>query len=200
MYLNSGNSKYDIIVKTAYNLFWRYGISRVSIEEICREAGVSKMTFYRFFANKIELGKTIIDNIMDESIEKYTSLMQQDISFEEKIKQQLLLKFEGTKEISTEFVKDVYSNKKLGLHAHWQKRTDEFIKTVKNDYAKAQKDGFIRKDLNLEFMFYFNSKTTDLLMEPKFIEMFASMQELIMEYAKLFFYGIFSHKNEKNEL
>jgi len=27
----------------------------VSVEELCREAGASKMTFYKYFANKAEL-------------------------------------------------------------------------------------------------------------------------------------------------
>ena len=49
------NPKYLDIFKTAKDLFWKYGIKRVSIEEICKEAKVSKMTFYKFFPNKIEL-------------------------------------------------------------------------------------------------------------------------------------------------
>ncbi|QGY42521.1 TetR family transcriptional regulator [Maribellus comscasis] len=191
--------KYSDIIITARKLFWKHGISRVSIEEICREANVSKMTFYRFFSNKVELGKTIIDNIMDESIEKYRSLMKQDIPFEEKIRKQLLLKFEGTKEISAEFVKDIYSNKKLGLHLHWQKRADEFTKEVRYDYIKAQNEGFIRKDLNLDFMFYFSSKSTDLLTDPQLLKMYDNMQDLIMEYANLFFFGVFPRHNEKSK-
>ena len=197
--MNTDSPKYSDIVITARKLFWKYGISRVSIEEICREAKVSKMTFYRFFPNKTELGKTIIDNIMDESIEKYRNLMKQDIPFEEKIRKQLLLKFEGLNEISAEFIKDIFSNQKLGIHTHWQNRTDEFVEEVKNDYAKAQKEGFIRKDLNLDFMFYFSTKSTDLLTDPKFLEIYDSMQDLVMEYANLVFYGIFPRKNNKSE-
>jgi AcrR family transcriptional regulator len=197
--MNTDSPKYSDIVITARKLFWKYGISRVSIEEICREAKVSKMTFYRFFPNKTELGKTIIDNIMDESIEKYRNLMKQDIPFEEKIRKQLLLKFEGLNEISAEFIKDIFSNQKLGIHTHWQNRTDEFVEEVKNDYAKAQKEGFIRKDLNLDFMFYFSTKSTDLLTDPKFLEIYDSMQDLLMEYANLVFYGIFPRKNNKSE-
>lgn len=197
--MNNGSPKYADIIKTARELFWKHGISRVTVEEICEKANVSKMTFYRFFSNKSELGKTIIDDIMDESADKYKRLMKQDIPFEEKVKQQLLLKFEGTKEISSEFVKDIYSNKKFGLHNYWQKRADKFAREVWNDFAKAQKDGFIRKDLNLDFLFYFNSRATDLLNDPKIQEMYGSMQELIMEYASLFFYGIFPRNNENNE-
>ena len=105
--MNSNSTKDSDITQTAYKLFWKHGISRVSIEEICREAGVSKMTFYKFFSNKKELGEKVIDNIIDESLEKYRSLMKEEISFEKKIRKQLLLKFEGTKEISQEINKKI---------------------------------------------------------------------------------------------
>ena len=194
--MNTDSPKYSDIVNTARKLFWKHGISRVSIEEICKEANVSKMTFYRFFSNKKELGKQVIDDIIDESLVKYRDLMKQNIPFDKKIKKTLLLKFEGTKEISAELVKDIYSNTKLGLHKHWQKRADEFTEEIKNDYANAQKEGFIRKDINLDFLFYFNSKATDLIADPKIQEMYGNMQELIMEYANMFFYGIFTQKNK----
>ena len=51
------SSKSLDILNTARQLFWKHGIRRVSVEEVCREAGVSKMTFYRSFPNKIELAK-----------------------------------------------------------------------------------------------------------------------------------------------
>jgi AcrR family transcriptional regulator len=191
--------KYSDIVETARKLFWKHGISRVSIEEICREANVSKMTFYRFFPNKTELGRKIIDDIIDESIQKYSELMQQDVSFEEKIRKQLVLKFEGTKEISAELVKDIFSNEKLGLKEHWLNRANQFSERVKQDYADAQEKGWIRKNLNLDFIFYLNNKMAGIFSDPKLQEMYGSMQDLIMEYANLFFYGIFSGNYEKNE-
>lgn len=192
------NSKYNDIVKTAYELFWKHGISRVTIEEVCREAGVSKMTFYKFFSNKIELGKKVIDDIMDENIQKYRDIMSEDISFEQKVKKQLKAKFDGTREISPELVNDIYSNKKLGLQKYWQKRANEISMEVIKDYKQAQKEGWIRKDFKIEFIFYFSNKMVDFLSDPQLLGMYDSMQDLIMEIANLFFYGIFPHENEKD--
>ena len=62
------NPKQNQIISTAQSLFWKYGMRRVSIEEICRDARVSKMTFYKFFKNKVDLVKFILDKIMDESM------------------------------------------------------------------------------------------------------------------------------------
>ncbi len=43
------------IIKTAGELFFRLGIRSVSIDDICRELGMSKKTFYVYFSSKDEL-------------------------------------------------------------------------------------------------------------------------------------------------
>ena len=43
------------IIKTAGEMFFRLGIRSVSIDDICRELGMSKKTFYVYFAGKDEL-------------------------------------------------------------------------------------------------------------------------------------------------
>jgi len=50
----SGNNSGKII-KTAGEMFFRLGIRSVSIDDICRELGMSKKTFYVHFASKDEL-------------------------------------------------------------------------------------------------------------------------------------------------
>ncbi|NOZ62096.1 MAG: TetR/AcrR family transcriptional regulator, partial [Calditrichaeota bacterium] len=57
--------------ETAQDLFFRYGIRRVTVEEICRTAGVSKMTFYKYFKNKIDLVKKLMEKIYDQALAEY---------------------------------------------------------------------------------------------------------------------------------
>src|ERR1700680_1638709 len=45
----------DRIMKTASDLFYRYGIHAVGVDTIASEAGTNKMSFYRNFASKDEL-------------------------------------------------------------------------------------------------------------------------------------------------
>ena len=52
------------IIKTAGELFFRLGIRSVSIDDICHELGMSKKTFYVYFASKDELiGQTLQANL-----------------------------------------------------------------------------------------------------------------------------------------
>jgi AcrR family transcriptional regulator len=45
----------DRILETAYELFARHGIQAVGVDEIIRQAGVAKATFYNQFASKNDL-------------------------------------------------------------------------------------------------------------------------------------------------
>src|ERR1700722_11162418 len=45
----------DRIMKTASDLFYRYGIHAVGVDAIASEAGTNTMSFYRNFASKDEL-------------------------------------------------------------------------------------------------------------------------------------------------
>ncbi len=192
------NEKYNSIIKTSHNLFWKFGIRRVTVEEICREAFVSKMTFYRFFPNKTAVAKAVIRNIFDNILNDYRKLMAQNIPFEEKVRQQLIMKFEGTKEISAELVKDIYGDPKLEIFTYWESRTNEIMQLVFSDYAHAQEMGWIRKDIRLEFVQYFTNKMGEMASDENLQALYPSTQDLIMEIANFFFYGIFPRK-ERDE-
>ena len=191
--------KYLDILNTARRLFWKHGIRRVSVEEICREAGASKMSFYRFFPNKVELAKAMLQELFDESMNEYQALMAQDIPFEEKVQKQLLMKFEGTQEISAELVRDIYSNREWGLGEYLEQRTEEALKVIMNDYAQAQQKGWIRQDLRLDFMLYIFHRMPEWVSDEQLLASYPDTQELIMEATRFFFYGILPRKQKGHE-
>lgn len=66
------NKKYKALLEAGKKLFCKHGFRRVTIDEICREAGASKMTFYKWFDNKTEFAKTIFQmkcHLPSESLE-----------------------------------------------------------------------------------------------------------------------------------
>lgn len=178
------------IIVTAKDLFWKYGIKRVTIEEICRKAKVSKMTFYKHFSNKTELVKFIIDRIVNKGIEDYNHIMNKDIPFIEKVKQTLQKKLEGAEAMSQEFFDDFYRHADPELIDFMNEKQQMSFRMVINDYAKAQKLGYIRQDIKMEFIMYYLGQIHLMLKDEALTAMYSSPQELIMELTKFFFYGI----------
>ena len=105
--IKSQSPKFKQIVKTAQELFYKYGIKRISVEEICSTALVSKMTFYKYFPNKIELAKHIFSELLEENEKKYDNIMAKKCSFTEKVDQIVNLKLDSMNSMSNDLIKEV---------------------------------------------------------------------------------------------
>lgn len=190
-----GNQKYNQILTASKKLFWKYGIKRVSVEEICREAGVSKMTFYKHFKNKNDLVKKIIEYILGEAMVKYRKIMEQDIPFTEKARQSIALKMEQTEEMSNEFFEDYFLHGDPELSDYLNNKVAETISIIMKDYTRAQKKGEIRADVRLEFILYFLNHMTEMAKDEQLLALYKNPGDLVRELINFFFYGIM----EKNE-
>ncbi len=185
-----GSKSQTILLKTAKNLFWKHGIRRVTVEEICKEAGMSKMTFYRNFKNKDELVEAIIEQLRSEGQKGYDRIMNQEISFHQKIEQLIQFKYERSKGISKEFLKDIYQSDNPEMLKLLENAQQKAQKTMIKDFKKAQKEGAIRTDLKMEFIIYMLNDINNKIMDPQLNKIYPSGEKLIMELTRFFFYGI----------
>ena len=185
--------KYRDLLVTGKNLFWKHGFRRVTVEEICQESKVSKMTFYKYFPNKVELAKAILDKMFNESMDQFRALMLSDIPFEEKMELQIRMKSEGTQDISQEFVKDIYGDPGSELFGYWREKASEVIQLVVELYRQAQDEGYIRKDIRIDFILYMINKTFEFVNDDELISKYDTMQDLILEINRFFLYGILPH-------
>lgn len=182
----------DAIMASARELFWKHGFRRVTVDEICEKSGISKMTFYRYFDNKTELAKAVFNQAANEGYNQFRIIMNEPVSPEEKIKRILLMKFEGTHDISIEFLNDFYHGKDKELHEYVRTCTLEAWNKVLEELKIARDKGIFRKDLNLEFFFLMSQRFVESMNDERIMKLFSNPQEMIMECARLLLYGISS--------
>ncbi len=184
------DQKLKEILVAAKELFWKYGFKRVSIEEVCRESNVSKMTFYKHFKNKMELIKYLLNHIYDKAIKQYREIMDSDIPFHEKVKKTLDFKMEQSKNISNEFMNDYVRHADPEMVKFLNQKKDENLKMIVNDYIQAQKNGDIRKDIKPEFILYILNHLQEMIKDEQLEKIYDNPQDVIMEFTNFFFYGI----------
>lgn len=188
---NMSSPKRELILKTGKELFWKFGFKRVTIEEICKEAGVSKMTYYKFFPNKMALVKTLMDEILEEGLKKYKKLMNSDRPYPEKVLGMIDLKREQTHTMSSEFFKDYLQSGDPELITYLERISQENLQIFSDDFRKAQENGDIRKDLKVEFVMAVLNHLMDWVQQDKAIlELYEEPQDLAVELTRFMFYGI----------
>ena len=141
------------IIKTAGDMFFRLGIRSVSIDDICHELGMSKKTFYVYFASKDELVEQLLQANINYMASKMEDLLKTgDFS-------QLVKKFIKHQEAEKNDVRRVpqlvYDLKKYYPRQFAQFQVNCF-KTQKEYIQRylemGQKAGLVRANLNIELV------------------------------------------------
>lgn len=178
------------LLKSSKKLFWKHGIKRVTVEEICENASVSKMSFYRHFKNKDTIAEALLEQVFRKSIKKYTKIMQSDDDFRIKVSRIVKNERENSKNISEEFVDEILKKEGSSIQNKLNELQQDFLKTLKQDFIHAQENGDIRKDLNIDFMMYMLNDINTKLLDKELKKLYKTEEDLIMELTNFFFYGI----------
>ena len=180
--------KQQDIVNTATDLFQRHGMKRITVEEICSKATVSKMTFYKYYDNKTELVKFIFRKIFDDGWGVLDSF-DEDMTFPEKLEHILDLKRQIGKKLSPEFIEE-YLHATPDLAPFMGHIIQESLGRYREFIVEAQEKGEVRQDLNPDFLIAISSKMFDWIKEGDISRLLPDFSELSVQINSLLFYGI----------
>ena len=185
------SEKPDQIIKTAIDLFSRFGAKRVTIEEICKTAGVSKATFYKYFKNKLDLIRHIRDELIDVGFNKFDEISAMDISYPEKIELMTRWRIEFFSQMKKEFIHELFS-------------LDEVVEEAKQRYLRnismAQEKGEIQPNLSPELIWLVSEKLNEIIRDKSWQTVFTDYSEFQEQMRRLFFFGLLVRSNDETNL
>ena len=182
------SKKKEQIIRAAEDLFSRLGAKRVTVEEVCRQAGASKMTFYKYFPNKIDLVRTIRDEWVEEGLRKFDEINAMDLPFPEKINLMTQWKVAFMTRISAEFVRELVSI---------DDAMDRFKRGYLGNVKNAQEKGEVRSDIDPEFLWLVVEKLGELIKEEGWKSVFSDLSQFQQQLRTLIWYGLLTRKEEE---
>ncbi|HSG27846.1 MAG TPA: TetR/AcrR family transcriptional regulator [Candidatus Krumholzibacterium sp.] len=184
------------IMSAGEELFFRNGYRKVTVEDICRRAGASRMTFYKYFPNKMELFKAVWDLIIDDAYRHLDEVdLRTDLSFPEKMRLVIRNKMELLRRMSPELVEELLSSEpELGdfLREAQKRSMDQFLEFMK----KAQERGDMRR-VQPGFVLAIIGKMRELIEDESLVGLYADRLDFIEEMNSFFFFGITPHSAEE---
>lgn len=195
-YQQRTEKKKKAIIQASFELFSTYGVDKVSLAEIAKNARVSPVTIYNYFGTKDELVRKVLFSFLEEEWARQIELMRSDLSFPQKIRKMMFGAILWTDKLNSSFIQQLLSDdpewKEL-VEKIYTEAVPELIQFI--EHGKAQ--GYIDKDISSDTIFlYFN-----LIKEMKLTNLFKqSLQnpQTIDELTHLFFYGILNRQVDKS--
>jgi len=185
------------IVATATELFRRFGIRRVTVTEICAEASVSKVTFYKYFANKTELARFVIDEWSDRIVARVDELSSLDVPFAEKAQRFIDERIAVARELSPEFFAELYDGDEA-LRPFLRERSATNLRHFVEFIASAQRRGEVRDDVKPELALLIVERLNDLARDEQVRALYPDHVELTRLVNDLFFFGLLPRDSQES--
>ncbi len=132
------------ILKSVEALISKYGISKVSVNDIAHKAGVSQVTIYNLFGSKDKLIQACIQTICNRFIERFREIIKMNKPYPEKLNEVLRYIVETSEAIGLADIinQDNPQLSKL-MEGAWSQLFLEFIK-------QGKEQGYLNPDLSDE--------------------------------------------------
>ncbi len=140
------------IIQKVNEIFLKYGIKSVSMDDIARELGISKKTLYQYFTDKADLVSKVIDYQIDDKISCFGEVIDRKLNaIEELLEIQRLLNA-----FVQQYNPAIYYDLKKYYPELYQKlshnRRQRMLDILLQNLEKGKQEGVYRAELNNEII------------------------------------------------
>ncbi|MBC7862119.1 MAG: TetR/AcrR family transcriptional regulator [Bacteroidia bacterium] len=154
------------IITAATDLFFRFGIKRITMDDISREMGISKKTLYTSFKDKDEIVDQLLEYSLCENVKNIDRI-------NENAKDPIHELIESAKMMSSVFSRInpvFFYDLKRFYPSGWEKyqvfKEKNIMKIIENNLRRGVEMKIYRADLNIPVMTKFRVSQFDLALDP----------------------------------
>jgi TetR/AcrR family transcriptional regulator, cholesterol catabolism regulator len=185
------------ILFAATELFFRYGIKRITMDDISREMGISKKTLYQSFKEKDEIIASMCEVMMKQNIKEMELLTKA-------AKDPVHEAIETGKHISKVFSKInpvFFYELKRFCPAAWSQfetfKQTHIMRILVNNLKKGIELKIYRSDLNIDLVARYRLAQVDMGLDPTIFKTEKNLAEIQVFLLDHFLHGITTIKGHK---
>ncbi len=179
--MSAKSEKYISLLETAKTLFFRHGIRRVTVEEICAESKVSKVTFYKYFKDKDDLIRVIREELTLIGFARLDEINALTLSYPEKVERMTAWRVQFFASMKGDFIKEIIDIKSV---------SEEIKRRYLTNIRKAQEEGEIDPTLSPELIWLVTEKFNEIVKEGKWENFLSDHTEAQSQLRQMYFYGL----------
>ncbi|MCF7918775.1 MAG: TetR/AcrR family transcriptional regulator; helix-turn-helix transcriptional regulator [Candidatus Cloacimonetes bacterium] len=182
------------ILFESYQLFGLYGIRRVRMQDIAREAGISRTTLYKYFSSKREIVMRLLGAMRLRATALMNELDNETLSFETKLTMITESKLAALQEMGEIFIKEILADEeyRVALTEIQAEISRSFVEFLKRE----QKQGNICGEYDAEFLSMYFMSLQKLIEDEKLAEFYPDMADFTVALINIALRGIWTRHKE----
>ena len=184
--------KDSLIKQTALSLFSQFGWTKTSIDMICRQAKVSRVTFYKHFSNKKILVKILFEEQKNEMRQCFIELLENEKNLETIIDKIFAMQQQSLEGLySKAMMFDLTHHSDTELHQFFTAMTQEKYQFMHYFFSQLQQKKIIRPQVPIVLIDVFIRKIDEIIQEPLLLKHYEhNEQQMLRDVLYFLMYGI----------
>lgn len=186
------------ILRASAELFFKYGIRSVTMDDIAKHLGMSKKTIYQYYKEKDE----IVHKLMQSQIQGHQQAFDTISSISDNVVDEVFNIMKRMTEIFGSINSLMFYDLQKHYPQSWQLmkdfKTECIRKMVEGSLEKGKKDGYVREDVSIKVMARLRMEEVEMAFNPEIFppDKF-NILDVQLSLAEHFLYGICTLKGHK---
>jgi len=185
------------VLLSARNLFFSFGYSKVTMDELASELNMSKRTLYQLYNSKNRLLEAVIYDFFQEFQENINKIINnQNKNALVSLKQIISLIQKQTTKFSIHGFEDIRKNNPQAWQLISSLREKMFNSRLREILNRAKKENNLREDIDVEIIILIILNTIQSVVNPEIIsQLSCSTEDVIEMLSKFIISGIIKSNN-----
>lgn len=162
-YLCRVEEKIDTLLKQVRDLFMRYGLKSVTMDDLCRELGISKKTLYQFVNDKNDLVLKAMEHEIDKDECDIQKILDLNLSAIDELFEITNTVKEKLKNLHPSILYDMQKYYPEAWDIMSKHRNGFIVKTIGDNILKGQKEGVYRQNIHVQIVAALYASKVELL-------------------------------------
>ena len=188
----------DRIRQKADELFMRYGLRSVSMDDIANSLGISKKTIYQFFADKNEL----VDTVLEETLNDHKQKCDETTKVSQNAVEEIVLSMERIEHMFSNMhpsvMYDMQKYHPLAFARFLKHKNDYLYNVISKNLERGIHEELYRPEIDIDIMSRYRVESMMMPFNPEFYSRSRhNLGEVERQLIEHYLFGVASLKGHK---
>lgn len=155
------------IVAGAGNMFTKYGVRSVTMDDIARELAVSKKTIYQHFKDKDEIVTVATAAHMEMEKREFREIAETAVNAIDEIARLSVCMRRNVAEINPSLLFDLQKYHRKAWDVYMEFKNEFIMNSIKSNLERGVKEGYYRKEIDPEMLAIFRVEQVQMVFDDK---------------------------------
>lgn len=188
----------ESIIATSHDLFGRFGIKSITMDDIAKQLSISKKTIYQYFKDKNDLVISVSRVHLDQERQEIIDIKNQTSNAIETLIEESLCMREKMSDLNPSLVYDLQKYHPQAWNLYLESKSEVYVKSLQDTLENGISQGIFRADIDPHMLAVLRVEQMEMVFSNKaYPRTHYNINQVLIQLFDHFLHGLVSDKGRK---